>query len=137
MTLKQRLAELLPHFDGNLQLSAGKALMENAAGCWKLSKQNTFDYVLHETINGVDFRVEDTPKRPRGVYLRFDKFSVPTVVCETNPGGVRFIEDTPLPVSDKVVSDCWRIYRVELDDTWNGMRKALEHYEANRTKALP
>lgn len=70
--MKQKLEPLLQHFDDDGKLLPGNVLMENPAGCWKLSPRTTLGYMLKEITNGVDFRIELTPVAPRGVVMERD-----------------------------------------------------------------
>lgn len=135
--MKQKLESLLQHFDDDGKLLPGNALMENPAGCWKLSPRTTLDYMLKEITNGVDFRIELTPVAPRVVTIRFDLRNDAIACHPEHREAIRFIEDKPLPVSDEMVNAGFAIHRQGLFHSGEeAMRAVLEHYESKRTEHL-
>lgn len=135
MTLKQRVAELLPHFDDDGKLLPNKIIYARLhSKDW--AKSEHYDFLeMAESIKkyGAEYRIEDTPKRPREVWLSGDGKIV--CACKTELAPFRFIEDTPRQVTDEDAKRIWEI--ISKNGSVIGLENvklALQHYEQSRSK---
>ena len=140
-TLKQRLAELLPHFDDDLQLLPNKVLKGRPPqGDWKHSDNSSLPAVVRNMQQGMEYRIESEPKRPREVWVTFDRtgpLNVSNTIVPIRHGWelVRFIEDTPREVTDADVEYCWGYYmQMHEESAKQAFKRMLQHYEQERLK---
>ena len=146
MTLKQRLAELLPHFDDDGKLLPNHVVKGRIVGSnadWSPSLSDTIGTIAFQMQNGNEYRIESAPKRPRkwnAFVTDAGTLSVKSYNGESSPINytpITVIEDAPLPVSEDQIIDCLEVFNKPSSGRGISMRSVIEHWEANRTKALP
>ncbi len=137
MTLKQRLADLMPHFDDDGKLLPNKKMTvkQNPLGGFRASTLCDFEHVVANVISGNEYRIEDLPKRPREVWVHYENCGIPVCCSERHGKAIRFIEDTPREVTDADAEYYWDYYKPSSDETIKqAFKRMLQHYENERGK---
>lgn len=140
MTLKQRLAELMPHFDDDGKLLPNKKLNFETAALTMKGGTLDLGHTLKFMLSGADVKIEDAPKRPREVWVTFDRtgpLNVSNTIVPTRHDQelIRFIEDTPREVTDADAEYYWDYYKPSSDEPIKqAFKRMLQHYENERNK---
>jgi len=149
---KHEIVELLPHFDDDGKLLAGRKVL--AKGCsvkdWTDSAHDDLaDMIVSMKKFNAEYRIESVHVAPRVVWING---GVSGLAENTHPAKelaqqwagrgtepVRFIEDVPLPVSDEITNECLQVNNHDLNhggSYFSAMKSALQHYESQRTAGI-
>ena len=142
MKLKQEIISLLSHFDDDGNILPNKIVTFKIASTdsFAPSQCKRVDSLIGCMAEGNEYRIEDAPKRPREVWVTFDRtgpLNVSNTIVPTRHDQelIRFIEDTPREVTDADVEYCWGYYmQMHEESAKQAFKRMLQHYEQERSK---
>jgi hypothetical protein len=138
---KHEIVELFEHFDDDGKLLAGKVIKFDCKA-YTMEGTPNLDTVIQLMAHKAEISIESVPVAPRVVWLSPESCRVPNIKWSaieerSLSHTVRFIEDVPLPVSEKHISAAHQVWKDKHDlAPWEIVRLMLENHESQRTAGI-